>query len=277
MRAAAGLDAGDALRRKRAGAHQVFGVPLGVDVVGDRRDLEAVAQPLAQRVHQRGLAGADRPADADAQRPVMRCAHVRNNLVYCVSCFMLAMSARNAAPPTSSSLVASARSVGRRCDRLERGEQALAFRLPQGNEPHAGRDQIGGDGMKIGVERRIERDAVAGRRDADRDGIGDWAVPDFGEAVERGARPGRAGRLDKGAALRGGFEMPLLRGRERGGQLGNVVQRLVVVAGNRTVRMDEEHRVAECAALADHDGKPPPQALGILDVAGLNRPFEPLE
>ena len=41
VRAAAGLDAGDALGRERAGAHQIFGVPLGVDVVGDGGDLES--------------------------------------------------------------------------------------------------------------------------------------------------------------------------------------------------------------------------------------------
>ena len=67
VRAAAGLDAGDAVGHERAGAHQIFGVPFGVDVVGDRGDLVAVAQPLAQRVHQRGLAGTDRAADTDAQ------------------------------------------------------------------------------------------------------------------------------------------------------------------------------------------------------------------
>ena len=69
VRAAAGFDAGDALGHERAGAHQIFGVPFGVDVVGDGGDLVAVAQPLAQRVHQRGLARADRAADADAQGP----------------------------------------------------------------------------------------------------------------------------------------------------------------------------------------------------------------
>ena len=71
VRTAAGLDAGDALGRERAGAHQIFGVPFGVDVVGDGGDLVAVAQVLAQRVHQRGLAGADRTADADAQGTVL--------------------------------------------------------------------------------------------------------------------------------------------------------------------------------------------------------------
>ena len=112
MRAAAGLDTRDALGRERAAPHQIVGVPLGVDVVGDGRDLVAVAQPLAERVHQRGLAGADRPANADTQRTVgIAFRHDRNSLVYCVSCRMLAMSARNAAPPTSASGVASARAA----------------------------------------------------------------------------------------------------------------------------------------------------------------------
>src|SRR5262249_57239893 len=48
VRAAAGLDAGDPLRRERARAHEVLGVPLGVDVVGDRRDVVARPQSFAQ-------------------------------------------------------------------------------------------------------------------------------------------------------------------------------------------------------------------------------------
>src|SRR6202008_391494 len=73
MRATAGLDPGDALGCKRTGAHQIFGVPLRINIVGDRRDLIVAAQALAQRVHQRGLARADRTADADAERTV--CTH----------------------------------------------------------------------------------------------------------------------------------------------------------------------------------------------------------
>ena len=67
VRAAAGLDAEDALGRQRAGAGEELGVFPGIDVVGDRGDVVAVAQALAQRIHQRGLARADRAADADAQ------------------------------------------------------------------------------------------------------------------------------------------------------------------------------------------------------------------
>ena len=70
MRAAAGLDPGDAIGNQCAGTHQIFRVPFGVNVVGDGGDLIAVAQPLTERVHQRGFPGADRTADADAQGTV---------------------------------------------------------------------------------------------------------------------------------------------------------------------------------------------------------------
>ena len=68
VRAAAGLDADDALGRERFVAHQELRVLLGVDVVGDDAELVFVAQRAAQRQRQRGLAGTDRAADADPQR-----------------------------------------------------------------------------------------------------------------------------------------------------------------------------------------------------------------
>ena len=68
VRAAARLDADDALLGQRPAAHQELRVLLGVDVVGHDGDVVAVAQALAQRVDQRGLARADGAGDADAQR-----------------------------------------------------------------------------------------------------------------------------------------------------------------------------------------------------------------
>ena len=144
---------------------------------------------------------------------------------------MLARSARNAALPTSSSGVTSARRAVASTDRLERGEHALAVALAERDEPHAGRNQIGGDRVQEGVQRRLERDAVARGRDADRDRIGQWPSPGRGQPVERGTRPGRAGRLDEGRALRRRLQMALLRGREGGGKLGDRPQRLVVGVG----------------------------------------------
>src|SRR6185437_4085439 len=70
VRAAAGLDAGDAIRRQRSRTHQEFGVPFGVDVVCDRRDVVALAHRLAEQVHQRGLARTNGTTDADSKRAV---------------------------------------------------------------------------------------------------------------------------------------------------------------------------------------------------------------
>jgi hypothetical protein len=68
VRAAARLDADDPLWLERTGTGEKLGVFLGVDVVGDGGDVVALAEALAECIHQRRLAGADRPANADAQR-----------------------------------------------------------------------------------------------------------------------------------------------------------------------------------------------------------------
>jgi hypothetical protein len=67
VRAAAGLDADDALGRERLVPHQELRVLLGVDVVRDRGDVVLVAQGAAQRQHQGRLAGAYGAADAYSQ------------------------------------------------------------------------------------------------------------------------------------------------------------------------------------------------------------------
>src|SRR5580700_5733232 len=83
MRASAGFDAGNAIRRQRSRAHQEFGVPFGVDVVGDRGDVVALAHRLAEQVHQRGLSRADRTSDADTKRAV-RTSHLNRPPVFVV-------------------------------------------------------------------------------------------------------------------------------------------------------------------------------------------------
>src|SRR5215204_566017 len=85
VRAAAGLDAHDALLGQGTGDGQDARILLGVDVVGDGAKVVAPAKALAQRLHERRLARADRTADADAQRTVRGGAHDRNSRVYWVS------------------------------------------------------------------------------------------------------------------------------------------------------------------------------------------------
>jgi hypothetical protein len=58
-----------ALGVEHAGPFQELGVLVGVDVVGDDGQLQLVAQGPAQGGHERGLAAADRAADADPERP----------------------------------------------------------------------------------------------------------------------------------------------------------------------------------------------------------------
>ena len=115
---------------------------------------------------------------------------------------------------------------------------------------------------------------MAGGRDPDRDRIGDGAVPRGIEPIERRAGPGRARGVDEGAALRGRLQKALPGRREGGGKLGDRRQRRIVSCGNRPVRMNEEHRVAKSAALADHHREPAPEARRIRDIAGLDRPFD---
>ncbi len=85
MGAAARLDAHDTLGRQGAGPDQDLLILLGVDVVRHHRHVVALAQPLAERLAERGLAGADRAANSDPQGPMR---HERKSLVYCVSWHM---------------------------------------------------------------------------------------------------------------------------------------------------------------------------------------------
>ena len=99
---------------------------------------------------------------------------------------------------------------------------------PSGTSRTPAEIRLAATACRIGVQRRLERDAVARRRDADRHRIGHWPSPGRRQPVERGARPGRAGRLDEGRALRRRFQMALLRGREGRRKLGHRPQRRVV-------------------------------------------------
>ena len=73
MRAAAGLDADDPLDGQHLAAREELGVLVGVDVVGDDREVDLGPEGAAERLDQGRLAGADRPGHADgvdlARRP----------------------------------------------------------------------------------------------------------------------------------------------------------------------------------------------------------------
>src|SRR5690606_35744345 len=95
MRAATRFHAHDALGGERFVAHEELGILLGVDVVGDYRELEVIAQCLAEGQRERRLARADRASDAYPQWLLVDHVDVsgidvrdqeRNSRVYCASC-----------------------------------------------------------------------------------------------------------------------------------------------------------------------------------------------
>ena len=81
-------------------------------------------------------------------------------------------------------------------------------------------------------------------------------------------------RFEKSPALRRRLQATLLRGHKCSRKFGDGAQGRITVAGDRAMGVREKHRVAEAAAFAEHCGKPPPQCLGILDIAGLDCPLD---
>src|SRR5258708_29225110 len=106
MRTAAGLHPDDPLGREGLVADEELRVLLGVDVVGDRRDVVPVAQRPAKRQHERRLAGADGTADAYSQRALLL--HDLKILEYWVSWRDESIASPRAKLPRSSSLIAAA-------------------------------------------------------------------------------------------------------------------------------------------------------------------------
>ena len=72
MRAAAGFYTDNAFRGQRARFGEDALIFFGIDVVSDHRQLPGIAHRFAQRFQQSGFTGADRAADADAQRVFIR-------------------------------------------------------------------------------------------------------------------------------------------------------------------------------------------------------------
>ena len=175
----------------------------------------------------------------------------------------------------SSSVVATRAAGGGGDRRLERGEHALAVGLAERDEPHAGRDPVGAaSACRKAVERRRQRNAVAGARDADRHRKRDLG-PDAVSASSAGARPGRARGVEEGAALRGRFQMALLRGREGRGKLRDGARaRQRHRRAPRGARARRTPRRRSRCPRSSITREPVAQRGGVADVAGLHRPFD---
>jgi hypothetical protein len=71
VRAPAGFDRRDPVRRQRVVSDEELGVFPGENIVGHDGKLVGVAQGAAQRQQERGLSAANRSADADGERPCL--------------------------------------------------------------------------------------------------------------------------------------------------------------------------------------------------------------
>ncbi len=154
VRAAAGLDADDAVRGEGFVADEKLGVLAGIDVIGNHRHGQGIAQPLAEPQDQHRLSGADGAADAETQR-----AHEMKSLSYAVSWRMLAISRSGLKQPrVPRSTPRESRTTARA--RIEAcGEDALAGLLADAQELERG-DAITGEGLvKVSRQGGFERDA----------------------------------------------------------------------------------------------------------------------
>lgn len=126
--------------------------------------------------------------------------------------------------------------------RFEGGHDLQTVRLPERNEPHARRNEIGRESVKVGRQSEVEREAVRRRGEGDGDG-----VSRIGDVVE-GAwmRPRRLDRLDEGAALREGFEGPFAGGLKSGCEFGQVG----LLGAGRAMDVGEQDGVSPSGAMA---------------------------
>jgi hypothetical protein len=227
VRAAAGLDAHDALRRQRAGAGQEFRVLARVDVVGDDGDVVRAAQAAAQPLGQRGLAGAHRAADADPERSV---AHERNSLVYWVSWRMERRSSTGAAVPSGRGPRRAPRPSPASTTGKQRRRGDLPVRLAERHQPDARGTKAGREGAEPARQRRAQRHAVEAGRGAEGHGGREASRVPRGEGGEARVGPSGLRHGGEGRALLQRLQRRFGGAAPSGGERGRVVQRRVVPA-----------------------------------------------
>src|SRR5262249_32968317 len=127
---------------------------------------------------------------------------------------------------------------------FKRRQDTLTVGWPEREEAAPGGHQVGRDRLQERGERRAERDAVASGGNRDRDRISEWTIPDRRQVVERGARPGRARGIEKGAALRRRLQESLLRWHQRRSQLGSRAQRVLIARCGCAGGVRGQHGVA---------------------------------
>ena len=160
--------------------------------------------------------------------------------------------------------------------RHERRGDALPVGLADDPEAHRGRDQVRDEAESERLQGRLERDFVAGRRDRDRDRIGDRLGPHLLQEGHRRAGPAAQDRADEGIALRRRLEPALGGGRERQRERGDLGEPCAVAGAGGPVGRREQDRVVAGRAEGEKAAEPVLEARGVRQITGLVGPFEPV-
>ncbi len=188
-------------RRPGAAAHEELRVLLRVDVVGDHRHVEGVAQAQAQRLGERGLPRADGAADADLERaPEISGLTSRKSRVSSVACRRPASSSPGANDHRSSTPAVAAAAASR----VMRGRIAASTRWPS-SWPSAIRRGPASPTRSVAVgagtrRRGLGAHARAAEGGAEHRGVVAGREPVVHRARERGRQRRPPGRRRRGAS-----------------------------------------------------------------------------
>ena len=174
--------------------------------------------------------------------------------------------------------------IGQAGDRRLTGERAyagderrldlLAVGLADRPEAHDGRDGGCDLGQNEGLKARLERQPVTRSGRGDRRRIGD-ALRER-KLTQRLAIPGGASGEDKGAALSRRLEATFGGIGERDGERVRLRERFPVFRYARAKAFREQDGVGARGAEGQEIDQPAAERAGVVDVAALHRPFQPL-
>src|SRR6185437_14644498 len=94
------------------------------------------------------------------------------------------------------------------------------------------------------------------------------------DVTERLCGPSRADRVVEGAPLGSSLQIFFLRRRKCEHEINYAAQMRAIALCSGAIRVHEENRVTEAAALADDDLDPRAQSVFVADIACLHCPFE---
>ena len=188
--------------------------------------------------------------------------------------------AGHALPRSSSVRTSAAAAAAASIARFERRHHALARRLAERHEPHAGGDEVREEGVEVERERAAAREAVHAARGArpPPEGSARAPPPRASAAIASSARVGpgvRHGRRGRRCALALGFERELRARPERLRELRHLEEAARDPSPRRSRTRRAPPRRARCRSASSSPSQRASERL-VAHVAGLDRALEPV-